>query len=223
MGHIPRPNAGGIVYHVLNRANERAEMFHIPGDYAAFEDMLAEVKRLFAVELFAYCVMPNHWHLVLRPEKDGELSSLMHWLTMTHAKRWRTFRGIAGFGHLYQGQYRCFPVQDDRYFLAVCRYVERNALRANLVPRAEDWRWSSLWRRVRGDTEQRRLLDPWPVDAPADYVRWVYEPQSQEELDAIRQSVKRGTPYGDAQWVRETAGRFGLGATLRARGRPKRE
>lgn len=223
MGLIPRLDVGGVVFHVLNRANNRSLMFEQPGDYLAFETMLEEAKQRVPIELFAYCIMPNHWHLVVRALRDGTLSTFMHWLTLSHSKRWRAFRETTGYGHLYQGPYKSFPVQDDRYFLSVCRYVERNPLRANLVNRAEEWRWSSLWRMVHGDDQQRRLIDPRPIRPTSDYVEWVNAPQTQEEIDAIRQSVRRGSPYGDAVWVRGTADRLGLAATLHPRGRPRKE
>lgn len=207
MGRVPRLVAGGVVYHVLNRANERAEIFERPGDYAAFEDVLREAKERFETECFAYCIMPNHWHLIVRPKRDGDLPAFMHWLTVTHSQRWRKYRETEGHGHLYQGTYRSFPVQDDRYFLAVCRYVERNPLRAKLVGRAEEWQWSSAWRRLRGDGRSSSFLDPWPFRPSTDYVQWLNEPQQSDEVDAIRCSVKRGIPYGDTAWVEMTVPR----------------
>lgn len=138
MGTIPRTNAGGIVYHVLNRANERARIFKTAGDYQAFLTVLAEAKeRHPTVELFSFTVMPNHWHFTLRPKRDGEISDFMQWLTVTHSKRWRAFHRSEGYGHVYQGRFKSFPIQEDAHFFTVCRYVERNPLRAKLVERAE--------------------------------------------------------------------------------------
>jgi hypothetical protein len=117
--------------------------------------------------------MPNHWHLVLWPVEDGELSAFVGWLSHTHAMRYRTHYHDGGVGHLYQQRYKSFPVQDDAHFLNVARYVERNALRANLVKRAEDWRWGSLWRRTRAHEEANPLLHRWPVDEPSDWLSWV--------------------------------------------------
>src|SRR6202035_3812225 len=126
MPRTARIAPGGMVFHVLNRGNARAEIFGDFGDYAAFEKVLAEVLLLFPLELFAYCLMPNHWHLVLRPKNDGDLGRFMQRLTVTHVRRWHEHRGSTGQGHLYQGTYKSFPVQADDYFLTLCRYVEAN-------------------------------------------------------------------------------------------------
>ena len=131
---------------MLNRANARMTIFDDDGDYEAFETILEQAVARFETRLLAYCLMPNHWHLVVWPRNDGELSSLVGWLTLTHTQRWHAHRRSAGSGHVYQGRFKSFPIQEDDHFYTVARYVERNALRANLVPRAEQWRWSSLYR-----------------------------------------------------------------------------
>ena len=110
-------------------------IFEKPEDYDAFERVLEEAVERTEMRLLAYCVMPNHWHLVVWPREDGELSRFTGWLTLTHTQRWHAHRHTTGSGHLYQGRFKSFPVQDDEHFLTVCRYVERNALRANLVER----------------------------------------------------------------------------------------
>ncbi len=148
MSRPPRAAEGGLVYHALNRANARLPIFGDEDDYAAFERTIGEAVTRYDMRLLAYCVMPNHFHLVVWPRQDGDLSQFMRWLTMTHTQRWDAHRHSAGTGHLYQGRFKSFPVQDDGHFLTVCRYVERNALRAGLVERAERWRWCSLWRRA---------------------------------------------------------------------------
>src|SRR5213079_76042 len=102
------------------------------------------------MRLIGYCLMPNHWHLVLWPRKDGELSAYLRWLTVTHTQRYHAHYHTAGTGPLYQGRFKSFPIQEDEHFLTVMRYAERNPLRANLVKRAEEWRWSSLWQRCQG-------------------------------------------------------------------------
>ena len=156
-----------MAYHVLNRANGRLRIFHKPDDFLAFERVLEEAQERFGTRVCAYAVLSNHWHLVLWPKADGELSQFAGWVTLTHTQRWHAFRRNAGTGHVYQGRFKSFPIQEDEHFLSVCRYVERNALRANLVERAEDWRWSSLWRWKFGDSEQKSLLSPWPMPRPS--------------------------------------------------------
>src|SRR5271157_4983805 len=105
-----------------------------------------ETLRTRRMRVCAYCLMPNHWHFVVWPERDGDLPAFMQQVTNTRMKRWKEHRHEIGYGHLYQGRYKCFPVETEEYFYQVVRYVERNALRANLVERAESWRWSSLRR-----------------------------------------------------------------------------
>ena len=144
----------------------------------------------------------------------------MRWLTVTHAKRWHTHYHSSGSGALYQGRFKSFPIQEDGHFLTVCRYVERNALRANLVERAEEWRWCSLWHRVQGSNVVS--LDAWPVRPGKDWVTQVNRAETEAELKAVRRSVVRGTPFGEGAWVQRTAQRLGLDSTLRARGRPKK-
>lgn len=220
---MPRPqrvDVGDVVYHCINRANARIRIFDTDDDYHVFESVITEAQEQTGVRICAYCVMPNHWHFVLYPNEDGELSRFMGWLTMTHTQRWHVIHNTTGTGHLYQGRYKSFPVQTNEYFLQVCRYVERNALRANLVPKAELWRWSSAWRREYGSEQQKKLLEPWPVAMPENYRAWLHEPQSDGELEALRQSVNRGQPFGNAAWVAQTTEQFGLGATFRKQGRP---
>ncbi len=216
----PRIDMGGVVYHVLNRANARVAIFQNDADYAAFERIMGEAKRQVPVELFSYSVMPNHWHLEVRPKNDGDLARFISWLSSTHSHRWHAVRGTTGAGHLYQGRYKSFPIEADEHFLAVCRYIEQNALRAGLVNRAEAWRWSSLWRRMH-PTAGDDLLDPWPVPMPTDYLEWVNVVPSEEELEPIRGSVARGRPYGGEEWAEQTAGMLGLEMTRRPRGRPR--
>ncbi|MFY4728906.1 transposase [Nitrospira sp. BLG_2] len=221
MGRPLRAAVGGMIYHVLNRANGRLPLFETPADYEAFEKVLGEGHDRFPMRTLAYCLMPNHWHLVLWPRRDEELSRFMAWVTLTHTQRWHAHRQSAGAGHLYQGRFKSFPVQADEHFLSVCRYVERNALRANLVTRVEEWRWSSLWRRGQNRTNATAVLSEWPVARPQGWVKWVNEPQTDMELIALRRSVCRGQPFGSEDWVRRTANRLDLEGTLRARGRPK--
>ncbi len=132
MGRPHRAAEGGYVYHLLNRANARMTIFEDSGDYEAFEEVLREAVARSKIRLLAYCLMPNHWHLVVWPKKDGELSQFAGWLTLTHTQRWHAHRGSTGSGHVYQGRFKSFPIQEDEHFYMVARYVERNALRANL-------------------------------------------------------------------------------------------
>jgi putative transposase len=222
MGRPPRAAQGGQIYHVLNRANARLPIFEDDGDYAAFEKVLTEAVERTAMRLLAYCVMPNHWHLVVWPRHDGDLSRFTGWLTLTHTQRWHAHRDSTGSGHLYQGRFKSFPIEDDGHFLSACRYVERNALRANLVFKAESWRWGSLWRWRYGEAEQKRLLSTWPVRRSPGWLEQVNQPLNDRELQALRQSVARGNPYGSKSWSDRLIKKLGLECTLRPRGRPKK-
>ena len=143
------------------------------------------------MRICAYAVMPNHWHLLLWPECDGELAAFMQRLTITHVRRWQEHRGHAGLGHVYQGRYKSFPVESDEHFWVVARYVERNALRANLVLRAEEWRWSSLWQRCHPTGEERSLLAAWPIDIPANWLERVNQTDDAQELEASPERATR--------------------------------
>ena len=221
MGRAPRAAEGGLIYHVWNRANGRIALFGDPPDYQAFDRILSQAVRAQEMRLLAYCVMPNHWHLLLWPAHDGDLSRFVRWVTLTHTQRWHAHRRTAGSGHLYQGRFKSSPVQSDEHFLTVCRYVERNALRANLVARAEDWPWGSL---SLGSalSATRPTQAAWPIERPPDWLDRVNRPHSPTEEEALRRALVRGQAYGDPEWRALATARLGLESTLRPRGRPRK-
>ncbi len=226
MPRTARVTPGGMVFHVLNRGVGRMRLFNTDRDYEAFEQILARTLDTTLgtcpMRICSYCLMPNHWHLVLWPENDGDLAAFMQKLTITHVRNWQEHRRRVGMGHVYQGRYKSFPVETDEYFYQLVRYVERNALRANLVETADQWRWSSLWRREHGTTDDRRLLSSWPLPRSRQWREFVIQPQSDAELKAIRRAMKRNQPLGSEHWTRQTATQLGLESTLRRRGRPKK-
>lgn len=221
MPRRPRLAAGDLAYHVLNRRVGRLPLFETSADYTAFEKILAEAHAQTRIRITAYCLMPTHWHLLLWPRQDGELSDVLRWITVTHTQRWHALHQTSGTGPVYQGRFKSFPVQTDEHFLAVALYVERNALRAKLVRRAEDWQWGSLWRRTHRDPKGTTWLSDWPMERPRDWVACVNRPQTASELEALRTSVQRGRPFGDERWVRRIVTRFEMESTMRPRGRPK--
>lgn len=216
MPRTARAAQGGYCYHVLNRGNARRTVFHKDGDYAAFIKLLREAGERTPIRLLAYCLMPNHFHLVVWPIKDGDLSVYMQWLLTAHVRRYH--RHYHSTGHVWQGRFRAFPIQEDDHLFAVWRYVERNPLRANLVERAEDWRWSSIGAR-HGDEP---LLDPGPVRRGAAWLKFVNEPQTDAEVKRLRESTRRGRPFGATPWMLKTAEQLGLEASLRPLGRPRK-
>ena len=221
MPRRPRLAAGDLAYHVLNRRVGRLQLFEEPADYAAFEKILAEAHAQTHIRIAAYCLMPNHWHLLLWPRHDGELSEVLRWITVTHTQRWHAHHHSAGTGPVYQGRFKSFPVQTDEHFLTVARYVERNALRAKLTDRAEDWQWSSLWRHTQTESTFASWLSEWPIERPRDWTITVNRPHPRSELEALRLSAQRGRPFGSEGWVRRMAKRLGMESTLRPRGRPR--
>jgi len=223
MPRTARVAPGGMVFHVLNRGVGRMRLFRKAADFAAFERIIEKTRESRPMRICAYCLMSSHWHLVPWPERDGDLAAFLQKLTITQVRNWQENRRRVGYRHLYQGRYKSFPVESDEHFYQVVRYVERNALRANLVTHAEAWRWGRLWRRVHGTAADRRWLSPWPLAEPRGWPQLVNTPQTDSELEAIRRSVLRGQPYGRAAWVERTAQSLGLGPTLRPRGRPRKE
>ncbi len=229
MGRPLRQTAGGVVYHVLNRRVLRLPLFTGEGDYLAFVRVLGEaLDRPGSPAVFAFCLMPNHWHLLLRPGRAGGLSQWMQWLTVTHTHRWHMNHRTVGTGPVYQGRFRSFPVQSDSHFLTVARYIERNPLRARLCARAQLYRWSSLGllsrsRLTEEEVTLRQRLADWPVDRPRRWAEQVNQPHTEAELTALRHCVQRGSPYGSEPWTRNTAAKLALTSTLRPRGRPRIE
>jgi REP-associated tyrosine transposase len=215
-----RAMTAGFVFHVLNRAVRRASLFSTPKDFIAFEQVLAQGMQRSPMRLMAYCAMPNHWHLVLWPEQNKDLSRFMHWITTTHAQRWHAFFGTSGTGPVYQGRYKAIPIQCDGKPLMVFRYVERNPVRAGLVSRAEDWRWSSLWRR-RNYCDDGWLCD-WPMPIPEDWIDRASDPATEHESDGIRAAIARGAPVGSDSWRAEAVRLLSLESSLRSPGRPAR-
>jgi putative transposase len=210
---------GGFIYHVLNRANGKLKLFKKEQDYLAFERVLKEAHAQVPIRILSWCIMPNHWHFVLWPKADGELTAFMRKLTHTHAQRWKPAHDAVGHGHLYQGRFKSFPVQTNDHLLTLLRYVERNPLRAERVTRAQDWRWGSFSVRRQPRHELHELLSPWPIPMPADWTRWVNQSQTCEEELAMKTHIQRSRPLGDDAWMQKTVGQLSLEHTLRSPGR----
>ncbi len=220
MPRLPRVDVGEELYHVINRANARLPIFFVADDFKLFESILETGREKFDMRILAYCLMPNHFHLVLHPRKDNDLQKFMQWVTLTHTQRWHTKNRTTGTGHLYQGRYKSFLVQGDKHLLAVIRYVERNPLRAKLVRKAENWDFSSLASRLwQNSSSKQKLLAPWPIEMPSNYFDFVNTPTSQQEEEIIRYSVNRAKPLGSDQWTERMIKKYQLTATIRKRGR----
>jgi putative transposase len=212
-----------MIFHVLNRGNARDQIFHKEADFLAFEKVMAETMEQVPMRILAYCLMPSHWHLVLWPKHDSDLGRFMQRLTTTHVRRWHLHRRTVGSGHLYQGTYKSFSIECDEHLYTVLRYVERNPVRPTLADRADQWRWSSLWRWLHpADTVEKPPLCPWPIERPSDWLARVNRALSKKEMEAVRISVVRGRPFGTETWQERVARRLGLESTSRSRGRPSK-
>jgi putative transposase len=216
-----RQSAGtaGLVFHVINRGVKRSALFDSPSDYYRFLALLGQAQRRTGMRCVCYCLMPNHFHLVLWPERDDQLSQCMFWLLTNHARVVHARRGTRGTGYVYQGRFKAIPVASDQYFLNLCRYVERNPIDAFLVAQAEAWPWSSMAQRA-GQKRPLKLTD-WPVPRPADWCRLVNAEMGQEVED-IRRSIGRNRPYGPEEWRERIAAKTGRMGSLRPIGRPRK-
>jgi putative transposase len=212
MPRIPRGQVGGHAYHILNRGNGGATIFHKEGDFAAFLDLLIAANRKFPVKVLCLCLMSNHFHLVVQPATEATLSPFMQWWMTSHVRRYH--QHYRSHGHLWQGRFKSFPIQQDGHLLTAIRYVLRNPVRAGLVEHATDWPWSSL--RFPG------LSDPLPIATPTDWLHWIDEPLFDHELMTLRTCVNRQQPFGAEDWRTRIAAALGLESTLRRRGRPSK-
>jgi putative transposase len=206
---------------VLNRANGRLRLFRKDEDFLAFEKVLIEAMRRRPVRLLDWCLMSNHWHFVVWPRKDDDLTEFFRWLTHTHTQRWHAHHGTSGMGHVYQGRFKCFPVEADDHLEGLLRYVQLNPVRAKAVRRAPAWRWGSCHVRRRGPQELAGLLSDWPIDMPRDWDAWLDEGVGASASKRITTAMERSQPLGDQAWTLRIAGRLNLLHTLNPRGRPK--
>jgi len=195
------------------------QVFDTELDFKEFVKLLTLTKQRLDIRLLGFCLMPNHIHLLVRPYEDNDLSRWMHRLLTSHVRRHHKRHGTDG--HIWQGRFKAFAIEEDHHYLTVLRYVERNPLRAGLVDRAELWPWSSL--HFRSKDRLGRLLAQSPVPLFDDWKEWINQPQTAAELEGVRQCVQRGRPFGNEAWTRQTAQRLRLQSTLRALGRPRDE
>ncbi len=198
MARAKRITRANYVYHVLNRGAKKALLFAQPSDYRAFQELLLTAKQRVPMRILAYCLMPNHWHLLLWPSGDGDLSRFMRWLTVTHASRWARAHECVGHGAVYQSRFKSIPIECGSHLFWTWRYVERNALRANLVSKAEDWPWCSLQRRIA--SAESSGLDAPPVPLPDNWTEEVNSIQTNAELEDFRKRMKTGRPFGHDGW-----------------------
>ena len=220
-----RPIADGLIYHVINRGNGRQLVFFGEGDYLAFLGVIADLKERKPFDLFGYCLMTNHIHLLLRP-KGVSISRIMQSLLVSHTQRYHRCHKTGG--HVWQGRFKSPVIQDGDHLLCVLRYIEANPVRAEMVSAAGDYRWSSYAAHGLGKVDE--LLDPLPeYEATAAYPavrcrRWsayVHQTPPDAEAASIRRSNETGLPLGESNWVKRLAKKLNLDLTVRPRGRPR--
>ncbi len=228
MGRLPRLIADGLVYHALNRGNNRAGVFFNAADYQQFLHALGQTRERYPFRLYAYCLMGNHFHLVLEPAAGQSVSRILQSLTVAHT--WHYHKARATSGHVWQGRFKSPVITADGHLLTVMRYVESNPLRAGLVADLADYPWSSY--PAHGLGRPSPLVDEAPVWASlgrdeaarrAHWREWLHAPLNDKELAAVRRSVTSGRPYGAPGWAEQTAARLGLDLAPRRRGRPPKQ
>jgi putative transposase len=196
------------------------QLFRKDADYEAFEQVLIEVQQRHPIRILSYCLLPDRWHFVVWPAKDGQLAGFCRWVAHSHALRWRAERKTPTDG-LYHGRFKNFIIQRDSHTVSACRYVEGLALAEGLVKRAEKWRWSSLGARLKGEAELKGILSPWPVPRPGNWTDRLNRPMDEKELEHIETCLKRNRPYGDEKWLAQTVAKLHLESTIRPQGRPR--
>ncbi len=221
MARQPRVDIADQIYHVINRSNARWNIFKVAKDFQGILKSLQETLELIPMGIFAFCLMSNHWHFIVRPKENGDMGKFFGKFTQKATQRWHTQHGSVGSGHLFQGRFKSFLVEKDSYFLQLAKYVEANALRVNMVKKAEDWKWGSLYLRLKNPELTKQLLTPWPIDMPKDYLGLVNNPLPKIQLNNIRHSIEKSKPLGTEQWVKRQIDKYDLGYTLREPGRPK--
>ncbi|TXT22071.1 MAG: Uncharacterized protein FD138_3771 [Planctomycetota bacterium] len=214
MPRLKRICPTGEVFHVLNRAVARLTIFEKPADYDAFLRVLDETWQIVPLPIFAMAAMPNHWHFIVRPTTDDQVSEFFRRLTVMHTMRYHAHYKTSGTGHLYQGRFKSFPIQSDEHLLIAMRYVERNPVRANFVNLAEEWQWGSAFAR-------QQPADKPPL--PRQWRAWVNKAETDAEVKSLRHCIARGLPFGDDRWIKSSTVRLSLESTTRPRGRPRKE
>jgi putative transposase len=219
MPRSARGLVGNSYYHVINRGNGQQRIFHKDSDFAVLISLFEDAREKYSVKVYAYCLMPDHFHLLVKPAIAGDLSRWMQWLMTSHVRRYHRRYGTSG--HIWQGRFKCFIVKEDEHLLAVTRYIEGNPVRSGMVESALEWRWSS--HAVRVTTFGVLPVDSLPLDLPDSWTEYVDMPLMDHELDKIRHSVNRQAPYGDSSWQLEKCSELGLESTLKPLGRPRKK
>ena len=219
MPRIARGLADNQIYHIINRGNRREAVFHDSYDYDKFLKLLLESKEKYSIKIYAYCLMPNHFHLVIYTKYADSLSQAMHWISSSYVRYYNKRYNISG--HLWQGRYKSFIVQEDTYLLVLLKYVEANPKRARIVKDCVLYKYSSAKSRVYSVNDC--ILDEPSILLPNNWYEYINSDEKKVDIESIRNSIGRQSPLGDENWRYEMSKKYGLESTLKARGRPKKK
>ena len=221
MARIARVVAEGMPHHITQRGNRRQKTFFSDEDYAAYIDLMTEWCRKYAVDIWAYCLMPNHIHLIAVP---GKKENLRLAIGEAHRRYTRRINFREGWrGHLWQERFSSF-VMNELYLLACTRYIENNPVRAKLVGRAEQWAWSSAGAHISGQNDNLVNVAPLLSIIKDDWRNFLAEATSSAEINDIRQHEQTGRPLGDVTFVSHLEDLLGRRLRLRKPGRkPKKD
>ena len=228
------PRVGRVVlqnypHHVIQRGHNRQVVFASDADYRRYLLDLEELKDMFDVRVYAYCLMTNHVHLLLAPM--GAVTGMGQLMKTLAARATRYRNKLEGrSGTLWESRYKSSPVQSDQYLLACCRYIELNPVRAHMIDRPEDYPWSSY--RQRMGMERHYWIDEnscyqglalTESERRERYGRFISDVIPERELGLIRQALQRGQLTGNCRFVDEVEGILGRRIEFRTQGRPTRE
>ena len=222
MPRLSRTVFAGIPHHITQRGNRREDIFFIDEDREAYLSWLKEYSEKYEAEILAYCLMSNHIHLVLIPTNEDGLHRLLKPLHMRYAQRINRARGWKG--QLWQGRFFSSPL-DDAYLWAAVRYVERNPVRAEMVRRAEHYRWSSAAAHCGKRLDELLNLDSgWGKQFAAmeNWASWLAEGDENEEIATLRRNVEKGLPCGSTRFLQKLGKHAGRVLEYRPQGRPKK-
>ena len=215
----PRNLSDGAFYHILNRGNAKQKVFHDTQDYTFFLQSVVRAKDKHPVDIFAYCLMPNHFHFVVRADIATDISKLIHIFMTRFNQRYR--RVYNSIGHIWQGRYKDFMIQNEDHLMVVIRYIERNPVQAGLVVSASNWRWSSHNERITGG--KLIIHDNYIFPLNGKWTEYVNSSISEKEKQKMERSIIHQTPFGDEDWVKKTCEQYGLEHTRRLPGRPRKK
>ena len=196
---MARVVAAGVPHHVTQRGNRRQQVFFCDADYASYLSLLSEGCAAARVAVWAYCLMPNHVHLILVPRDEDGLRAA---LGEAHRRYTRAINFREGWrGYLWQGRFSSFPM-DENYLLACARYVELNPVRAKLAANARGWHWSSARAHLTGRDDKLVSVAPL-LERVGDWKKFLAEGVDIDAREAIRAAERTGRPLGAAPFVRK--------------------